>query len=220
VLRVSEAAFIQGNLMSLSVEFRHRPISNPKGPVSPSKGPDVEFGLGSTGNRTHGTFNGVSYEAQSLSLNGKWARFALLALGSMALAYVLRRSSVSLNGSLCLFLGVMPIWWIISSLVGLFFSMKKVANDAKPENGDGELLRLTLHETFEIASVSEKNRPPRQIRYAQMTFRREGTEAFISLKQEAPLVVPASAFESDKAFDEFCLELQRNIWAAERGGST
>jgi hypothetical protein len=208
--------------MTLSVEFTHRKRKTPRVSARLTQSTD-------SGGKA------VRFEATSLNSRAKWIRLALMVAASAGLAFFAGRAGYSTGESACFFLGLMPLFWILASLVGLLLSVQKVTSPPVVDMGSDrwpaqihedtveERLQLTLGEQLELRRLSAEPVSERRAAYTRVRMERQSEDEFglqckvwlrdvESLVNEEELLIPASAFENQASFDAFCLALQAKIW--------
>ncbi len=152
-------------------------------------------------------------------------RSVVLLLGSLGLAFATQRSGLSLGGALCLFLGTLPVLWVMGSFAGALLNARRMV--ASAERLQGSATRSIEHVTLELTDTHLRVRrvvgeATHDIAFALRDVRmhRLGTDVLIvTLTQGTTLEhlqVPVSAFLNSGEFDAFCLELQGALWSSER----
>jgi hypothetical protein len=156
-------------------------------------------------------------------------RTLVLLLGSLGIAFTAQRSGLTLGGALCLFLGALPVLWVMGSFAGALFNARRLVASAESlqHSASTEGGRATEHVTLELGEahlrvlrVMGASTRDDAFHVRDVKMHRLGTDVLIvTLKNGAMLEhlqVPVSAFASSAEFDAFCLELQGALWSAER----
>jgi hypothetical protein len=160
----------------------------------------------------------------------RFVRWAAMFGGAAIIAFLTHRSGLSLDGALCVFIGLLPILWITSWLAGLTFGARRVATLARSaveqaaENGPViRIERLAQHVALNVATdalevtlqdaeQSLSHRWP----WGEVQLVRHDGDAFWLHREREAIEVPRTAFADAQAFEAFALAAQARIWAAMR----
>ncbi len=129
-------------------------------------------------------------------------------------AFVTQRAGLPLQGALCLFVALLPFAWLASLVVGGTVFVRT-------QRGTPRVERLALE--FDEQGLTVRW-PTRQhlAPWSTVKMNRDRSRLVVLLvpqqvgERAETFVVPERAFDTPQAFDEFCLELQKAVWAAER----
>jgi hypothetical protein len=153
--------------------------------------------------------------------SGRGLRWVIVALFLVGTAFVTQRLGLQLQSALCLFLGLLPFAWLAGSMVNGVFIFRSGRHDLTLEVGAPRVERLTMEVTeggLRLTSTTRTQEAP----WSTVKMGRDHEKLFVQLAPAVPqhlpetFTVPERAFASPADFDEFCLELQRAVWAAER----
>jgi hypothetical protein len=157
-------------------------------------------------------------------------RWVAMTAGAAVIAYLTHRSGLSLDGALCVFMGLLPILWIMGWFAGLSFGARRVATVVRasgPTASPAQLLaRIPRHSqhvalsvatdalevTLRDAEASQSHRWP----WREVQLIRQDQDAFWLHREHDSIEVPRTAFADGQAFEAFALAAQARIWAAMR----
>ncbi len=159
-------------------------------------------------------------------------RLVFVVLGAAAIAFGTQRAGIELPYALCFFFGALPVLWVGGWVFGFFFtaqrSVKKVASTMGSTQWQQELAAATELEKVKLSMSTlglhlTRDGQSSVVGWNRVRMARMGPETLAvyvgedtGLAMNEGLMVPRSAFASDTAFDDFCLQLQRHLWEAER----
>ena len=82
--------------------------------------------------------------------NAKWVRTGLLIVAAVVIAFTTQRLGVSLPTAACVFVGVLPVLWLASSLLGLLWGSRRLIRSLQRDMA--EAAAKTLVVTVRLAS--------------------------------------------------------------------
>jgi hypothetical protein len=158
----------------------------------------------------------------------RFVRWGAMFGGAALIAFLTHRSGLSLDGALCVFIGLLPVLWIVSWLVGLTFGARRAATLARSAveqaGAQGPIVRIeklaqhvalnvaadALEVTLKDAEQSHSHRWP----WGEVQLIRQDGAAFWLHREREAIEVPRTAFADAQAFEAFALAAQARIWAA------
>lgn len=159
-------------------------------------------------------------------------RMGITVVGAGLIAYATQKMGIELPYAMCLFFGALPVLWLGGLMIGFVFSARKVAVEELDTRVGStqwkqELEAATTTEQVRLSLASgglelERDGVKSFTPWARLRLERHDAKAVMiffsgtELALDEALTVPRSAFGSDEAFDGFCLEAQRLVWAAQR----
>jgi hypothetical protein len=153
-------------------------------------------------------------------------RAIIVVAGAAGLAYATQRLGMPVAAGLCVFLGALPILWIIGFFAGAFLSLGTLRGVVKEAAENPE--RITAYKEQVALEVGEQALTVKRHRYGAdasidqiawnmvQLIRQGGSIAVLHYGGGLHVQLPASAFPDAAAFDAFCLAVQERIWAAQR----
>jgi len=203
------------------VEFEHRRLKPGTLPPSIAAGQREAQALGRT-----------------MSARARIWRVVIVLLGAASIAWSTQRLGLEFGTSLCLFIGALPVLWVLGWLFGMAVSMlwhvrrtkqKHLRVQVGSMNWQNELEQVTVVEKVKMAVTGEGLKLTRDgaeqlVPWAAVKVDRVDAKTFAvfllnevsGLAMNEALPVPRSAFASDDSFDGFCLEVQKHVWEAQR----
>lgn len=155
--------------------------------------------------------------------------------GALALAWGTTQAGIALPNALCLFFGALPVLWVGGWFFGFVLQSRRTALQVV-RTSQGTEVRIgnqpaTVAERVKLSVaksglVLTRGGQAQPLDWKQVHVARTGPEQLLvhlghaqqvsALQFQEVLAVPASAFASADAFDEFCLTMLRHSWAAQR----
>lgn len=178
---------------------------------------------------------------RKMSRRAKIWRAVIVVLGAAAIAWGSQRLGLQFEGGLCLFLAALPVLWVGGWLFGFLFSF---ATAARKANGEIRARVGSLDWQHELAQASVMEKVSMTVLADGLELVRDGERQLVpwgalkvdrvdsntllvfllnessGLAMNAALPVPSSAFASKTEWDEFCVEVQKQVWAAQGGPKT
>lgn len=172
---------------------------------------------------------------QRITRRAQLSRALFVVGGALAIAWGTTRAGIALPSALCLFFGTLPVLWVGGWLAGFLFQSRRTALSLVRINGQTEITvggaTATEVERVKLSMSSgglhvTRGEQAKALGWQQVQLQRSSPEQVLLALGSGPLRspleaqdflnVPASAFASQAAFDEFCLAVQRYVWAAQR----
>lgn len=201
--------------------------------MEPSPPPSVEFEHQRLAPQASAAPLGRVIDAKDLpgyATRVRVVRAVVVVVGALAIAFATQRGGLPLTTALCVFVGVLPVLWLIGWFGGFLLSARKLASQARgPVAALDELeadvrrrvraerVRLEVRDDgLLIERRGEVENDTRTLPWRQVQFSRPGPGgAIFQLGPLELLEVPATAFADTAAFDAFCLAVQARVWRAE-----
>lgn len=155
--------------------------------------------------------------------------------GALVIAWGTTRAGIALPTALCLFFGALPVLWVGGWLAGFLFQARRTALSVVSSRQGTEItvggLKVTEPERVKLGVTKTGLQVQRGAQVEALAWqhvhllRPNSTALTLYLGREQPaspldfheaMNVPSSAFASRAAFDDFCLAVQRHVWAAQR----
>ncbi|MEW5740586.1 MAG: hypothetical protein AB1938_16780 [Myxococcota bacterium] len=195
----------------ISVEFEHRRFVPPAAP-----GPRALKLLGPGG-------------VPGLTRRIRIVRAVFVIAGALGIAFATERSGVALGAALCVFLGALPLLWVVGWLAGVLLTTRRLAvQTSKALEGLDLQAELAKHQRVERVRLELRDDglwlerkgvgedESRSIDWRKVGFTRRGPQsAVVFVGPQDFLEIPSAAFPDAAAFDAFCLALQARVWRAE-----
>ncbi|MGV3624236.1 MAG: hypothetical protein ACO1OB_25685 [Archangium sp.] len=160
-------------------------------------------------------------------------RAVIVLLGAASIAFGTQRAGIPLGGALCLFFGALPVLWIGGWLIGFITQARRAARKLNANVGSSEWqaklkaattiekvklsfnesgITVTRHETTKLTGWNRVR--IERINAGELAIHYQ--PEFADTSRPELLNLPSSAFPTTEAFDTFCLEMQKLVWAAQR----
>lgn len=172
---------------------------------------------------------------QRITRRAQLSRALFVTGGALAIAWGTTRAGIALPNALCLFFGTLPVLWVGGWLAGFLFQARRTALTVVSTRAGTEITvggqAVTEPERVKLSVAQAALQVTRGALVEQLPWehvhllRANPTALTLYLGRGQPasalqfhetMSVPASAFTSRAAFDDFCLAMQRHAWAAQR----
>jgi hypothetical protein len=176
---------------------------------------------------------GVEQLKKTVVRRAQISRALFVIAGALVIAWGTQRAGIELPQALCFFFGTLPVLWVGGWLAGAMFQARRTVRQATGRMGSTawqrEAQAATVQEQVKLtvsdeALVVKRDGVESRHDWPAVHLNRLGPDQATlhfgaqsgGFMLEEALVVPSSVFPNPEAFDEFCLAIQRRLWAAQR----